>query len=348
MNTDLREKLHQLLNDNKIPDPKLSYILQNIIREYEVQHAGMRESVALQQLFDETLETIKSNLSKNIRIQTGFGSLDHITGGMYPGEFIVIGGRPAMGKTQLLVNMALNISKTHPILYFSFDLSPFLLGSRFVSALSQIGVGRILSDNIKKKEEKKLINAREALGEHKILVNDSGSNSLTAMKSHIVSCREKNDIKVVMIDYLQLMSSSRSKYNRDQEVSAICRELKKLARDLGLVIIVTSQLSRAVDQRGGTRRPQLADLRESGSIEQDADKVLLIYRMEYYGFYEDEDGISTEGITELIVAKNRNGGLGAARLITDEEFTLFADYSDRTETFNIKEKRLGDLLDSPF
>lgn len=347
MNTDLRKKIKNILNDEELNDFKLAYILHKLTQEYELQHTGIRESVPLQQLFDDTMKSIRNLKVNKSFIFTGFRGLDRHIRGFFPGEFIVIGGRPAMGKTQLLVNLALNISKSYPVLYYNFDLPPFLIGSRFMSALSNIGINRILEDSLSEQEEDKLIDACQVLGKHKIFINDSGSNSLAAIKSDIISHVEKHDVKVVMIDYLQQMSTSRYKYNRDQEISAICRELKKLARDHHLVIIVSSQLGRAVDQRGGTKRPQLSDLRESGSIEQDADKVFMIYRMEYYGFYEDEDGNSTIGMVDLILAKNRSGVVGTFKLISDEAFTSFTDYDERTDNFNITRDRLGDL-DSPF
>ena len=347
MNTDLRHKLNSIMANQDLPDAKLAFIIRELIRDHEMQHDDLNEPVTLTHLFNDTMRSIKRLNDEGMVVSTGFQGVDKSIRGFFPGELIVIGGRPAMGKTQLLVNLALNISKEHPLLYYNFDLPQFLLGSRFISALSKTDMSGLLGNSLNDEEEDRLISASEALPGHRIYISDSGSSSLNAIRSDIISQTKKHGIRVVMIDYLQQMSSSRYKYNRDQEISTICRDLKKLALEQQLVIIMTSQLSRAVEQRGGTKTPQLSDLRESGSIEQDADKVFMIHRMDYYGFYEDEDGNSTTGLVDLILVKNRSGVLGTFKLISDENFTCLTDYDERTDNFNITRDRLDDL-DSPF
>ncbi|MBK6953811.1 MAG: DnaB-like helicase C-terminal domain-containing protein [Crocinitomicaceae bacterium] len=152
-------------------------------------------------------------------------------------------------------------------------------------------------------------------------------------------------MKIIVVDYLQLMGSHRNRYNRETEMSIISRALKNIARDLNVCVIAASQLSRSVETRGGDKRPYLSDLRESGAIEQDADKVIFLYRGNYYGLIEDENGMPTDGIAELIVAKNRSGTLDNIRMSIDSEFTRFTDLdsADLNRKFFFKNDRLNSL-----
>jgi replicative DNA helicase len=242
-----------------------------------------------------------------------------------------------MGKTQLLVSITLNISKNNPVLFFSYDLSDHLLTNRFISSLSGISLNNQLNFPLSDEHKEKLTAVSTDFSKHKIFVNEGYHNSITAFKAHCKQMIEKNGIKVIVIDYLQMMSSNKYRHNRELEISYISRELKNIAKEFNVCVIVSSQLSRAVESRGSSKYPQLSDLRESGSIEQDADKVIFIYRPEYYGHEIDEDGNDTSGVVELILAKNRNGTLGEIKLFRNSEFNGFKKFvknknNNRTNT----------------
>jgi len=252
-----------------------------------------------------------------------------------------------MGKTQLLVNLALNISTTRPILYFTFDLSQFLLTNRFISSLSTISAHKILQQNLTQEEKNILMAVESKFNQYQLYINDSCNNSISNFASHCKKQIEENGVKVIFVDYLQMMSSNKYRNNRELEISHISRELKSIAKDYNVCIIAASQLSRAVEMRGGIKHPHLSDLRESGAIEQDADKVLFIYRPEYYGLTLDEDGNNTEGLTELILAKNRNGSLGTTKLQRSSNFTNYRDFEGYNNEFTFSKNRLNEI-DIPF
>ncbi len=343
----LTEALYDILKKPHENDKELFIAIKQLLTDFEAGYYPLKESAGIKDLFKETMQMVSDPNRKDRIINSGYGGLDEITAGFFPGELVVFGGRPAMGKTQLLVNIVLNVSKTHPVLYFSFDLSPLMLTARFVSALSGVPVHKILTGKLTKDQEKKVNSAGKGLKDRQIFINETGYNAVSLMKEQIVKhCREKG-IKMVVIDYLQMMGGGKYRHNRDLEVSAICRELKNTAKGENISMLVTSQLNRGTEYRGGIKRPMLSDLRDSGAIEEDADKVIFLYRPEYYHLTEDKDGISTKGIMHLIVAKNRNGSLGETRLISDGDFTSFSDFDERTKKLIISRERLDDL-DVPF
>jgi len=246
-------------------------------------------------------------------------------GGFVPGEYVVIGGRPSMGKTQLLVNMALNISVSAPVLFFSSDLSALLLSSRFLSCASGIAVDKILHNKLTDEQRAGLsLLVKEMIG-HKILVNDDCGNSIAALRAECLAQIKASGVKVIMVDYLQMMSSGVFHKSRDHEIGHLSREFKNIAKDLNICVIVISQLNRSVEHRGGFKRPWLSDLRDSGAIEQDADKVIFLYRPEYYTLDFDEYNNPTTGLTEVIMAKNRLGSIGTIKLIANESLTGYRD-----------------------
>ncbi len=315
--------------------------------EYEIHIMKIMQSKTLKDLFTETLAAVSRQKQASQFIMSGFRGLDGITGGFFPGELVVFGSRPAMGKTQLMVNLALHIGISYPILYISFDLSPITLSARFISAITKIPVQKILSGKLDSEEYELVKRSESTISDLKIFVNDSGYNSMNLIQSHITDHCDNHGTKLVIIDYLQLMNIKSFRGNRDQEISYVCRELKNTAKELDICIILVSQLNRGTEYRGGSKRPMLYDLRDSGSIEEDADKVILLYRPEYYHLTQDENGISTKGIMDLVVAKNRSGSLGTIKLMADTCFTSFSDYDDTYKDLKISQERLSDL-DIPF
>lgn len=321
----------------------LLYQLKKLTYEFDMQSSHMRDSKAISTLFSENIKSIEGKSDNNNVIKSGFVNLDKVIGGFSPGELVVIGGRPGMGKTLLLVKLALNISSHYPVQFFTYDLTSFLLTNRFISNLSGIAMSKILQFDFKQEEKAKLTSLEKDLKDHRIFINDSYSNSVTAFKEHCLKQIEELGVKVIFLDYLQMMSTSRYRNSRELEISYITRELKNFAKDNDVCIIVSSQLSRAVETRGWSKQPLLSDLRDSGSIEQDADKVIFIYRPEYYNIMEDEEGNNTDCIVELIIAKNRNGIVETVKLKRDEDFTTFNDFTEYQKDFTFLPDRINEI-----
>lgn len=346
MKTDIINKIKDIIGNQNTDEREILFQLRGLLNEIELQNHIARESKSIACLVSENLTQFHEEAHQNSTIKTGFAEFDKLFGGFRLGEFVVIGGRPSMGKTQLLVNLSLNISTETPILYFTFDLSAFLLCNRFISSLLGISVNKILQYELTEEQKIKLATVGKMFSQHKIFVNDSCNNSFTAMKAECLKQIEENGVKVIVVDYLQMMSSNKYRNNRELEISHISRELKNIAKDFNVCVIATSQLSRAVETRGGTKRPILSDLRESGAIEQDADKIIFIYRPEYYNIDCDENG-NTAGLTEIILAKNRNGSIGTVRLLRDANFNNYRDFDENKNNFSFSKSRL-DEIETPF
>jgi replicative DNA helicase len=340
---DLIKRLENIIGMPNTDNDEIIFQLKNLLHEVEFQKVNVKDSIPIMDLFSEVVSTMQGNDSESRVIKTGYKNLDHLIGGFLPGELIVIGGRPSMGKTQLLVNLTLKMAQNLPILYFSFDLSSFLLSNRLISAMSNIAVQNILQKNLST-EEKTIVKSLETeLKNYKVFINDRCNNSISDFKAHCLKMIREKDVKVIIVDYLQMMGANKYRNNRELEISYISRELKTIAKDHNVCIIAASQLSRAVESRGFSKKPILSDLRDSGAIEQDADKVIFIYRPEYYGFQEDEEMNKTAGIVELMVAKNRNGSLGITKLMRDADFTTFSDFEHYITDFEFSQKRLDEL-----
>jgi replicative DNA helicase len=316
--------------------------VRKILLEYDIIERNDYNSKKVSDLFKDYSTKHREDKSSQF-IQTGLLQYDEKVGGLIPGEFVVIGARPAMGKTHLIVNMALNISKVHPVLYYSLEISEMMLTSRIAAAITKIPTNVILSSELNEQQEASMLKLSDEIEKLQLYIYERNSNSMTGFKA---MCREhvKNKgIKVVFVDYLQLLNSSRYRNNRELEIGYISRELKNIARELNICVVATSQLSRSVEQRGGDKRPILSDLRESGSIEQDADKVFFLYRPEYYGLMEDEEGNSNQCLSELILAKNRNGALTTIRLKHDPYFTSFVPLDEHPNSFSISKNRMDQI-----
>jgi replicative DNA helicase len=346
--TEILRTLRTIINDNALDEKELIHRLKSVVFDNELASYQASESKSLLDLYAENISGWQESAGGGELIKSGFNNLDALIGGFSPGEFVVIGGRPAMGKTQLCVNLALNISKNQPVLYFTFDLSEHLLTSRFLAAITGISASRILQHDLSGDELLRVTSLKEQLQQYRVSFNDSCNSSLPAFRSHCIRQIEENGIKIIMVDYLQLMSSNRYRNSRELEISYITRELKTLARDHQVCVIATSQLSRAVESRSMAGLPKLSDLRDSGAIEQDADKVIFIYRPEYYNIDVDEQGNNTEGLTELIVAKNRNGAVGSAKLMRNGIFSSFTDYVEPVNEFTFSRGRMDEIENAPF
>jgi replicative DNA helicase len=285
-------------------------------------------------LVAENIQQLKEETCQNDIIKSGFDDFDRLFGGFRLGELVIVGGRPAMGKTQFLVNLSLNISVTHPVLYVTLDMSDFLLTNRFIASVSKIPADLILQNKLNEEQKNMLFSIGNEFTKRQLLILDRG-NTIASLKAHCQKQIQENGIRVFIVDYLQLMRSNQHRSNRENEMSYISRELKNMAKEHNVCVIASSQLSRVLEYRTGliNKHQQLYDLRESGEIEQDADKVLFIHRPEYYGFTKDCDGNSLRNLVEIIVAKNRSGRLGDFCLLRDKNFTNFQNYEVKDELF---------------
>jgi replicative DNA helicase len=253
-------------------------------------------------------------------VATGFEKLDALTSGWQPSDLIIIAARPGMGKTALTLSMARNIAVTKniPVAFFSLEMSSVQLITRLISSETGLSSEKLRTGKLASHEWEQLNVKVGDLERAPLFIDDTPSLSIFDLRAKVRRLSSQHGIKLIIVDYLQLMTAGTSNKtgNREQEISTISRNLKALAKELDIPVIALSQLSRAVETRGGTKRPLLSDLRESGAIEQDADIVSFIYRPEYYGIdeWDDDERTSSEGQAEFIVAKHRNGGLDNIRL----------------------------------
>jgi len=265
-------------------------------------------------------------------VPTGFTEFDRLTSGLQRSDLIILAARPGMGKTALTLSLARNSAMEFqkPVAFFSLEMSALQLAQRVIAMEAEISGMKMRNGQLEDYEWEQLNAALERISEVPIFIDDTPGINIFELRAKARRLKMQHDIDLIVIDYLQLMSggTDNQRGNREQEVSAISRALKGLAKELDVPVIALSQLSRAVETRGGTKRPQLSDLRESGSIEQDADIVGFIYRPEYYDILEDEEGMSLKGVAEVIVAKHRHGALETVRLRFDAEYARFSDLDD--------------------
>ena len=276
------------------------------------------------------IEDASKNTSAFNGVPSGFMALDRVTMGWQPSDLIIIAARPSMGKTAFVLSMARNMAIDHqaPVAFFSLEMSAVQLMMRLIVAETGLYSNDIKSGRLTPEQWRHLESATKPLGTAPLYIDDTPALSVFEFRSKARRLKIHNDIKIIVIDYLQLMTGSqdtKGSGNREQEVAFISRTLKAIAKELNVPMIALSQLSRATEQRGGSKRPQLSDLRESGAIEQDADIVAFIHRPEYYGMNTDENGMPTAGMAEIILAKHRNGAVCDVKLRFLKDQARFAD-----------------------
>ena len=264
-------------------------------------------------------------------VPSGFTALDRITSGWQPSDLVIIAARPGMGKTAFVVSAMRNAAIDHGqgVAIFSLEMSSVQLVNRLISAEAELESEKLKRGEMADYEWEQLLHKTSKLSEAPIFIDDTPGLSILELRAKARRLAQQHDIKLLIIDYLQLMSggdaNKNSGGNREQEIASISRALKGIAKELNIPVIALSQLSRAVETRGGDKKPQLSDLRESGSIEQDADMVMFLYRPEYYGITQGEDGAPFNGTAELIIAKHRNGKLDTVQFKFIGKFTKFTD-----------------------
>lgn len=297
---------------------------KNIRKNYSDMRSIMKEAIM-------ELEAKKGQKDGLTGVPSGFTALDRVTSGWQKSDLVIIAARPAMGKTAFVLSVLRNAAVDHerPVAIFSLEMSSVQLVNRLISSEAELDSEKIKKGTLAEYEWQQLVHKTGKLSKAPLFVDDTPALSILELRAKCRKLKAQHDIQLIVIDYLQLMSgdskSGGSGGNREQEIASISRGLKKLAKELAVPVIALSQLSRAVETRGGDKRPQLSDLRESGAIEQDADMVMFLYRPEYYGITEDEDGHSTMGVGEVIIAKHRNGSLENVKLRFIGKYTKFTD-----------------------
>ena len=305
--------------------------LENILADTEksifdlLQNKGGQEFVPIKQVAINVLEKIEDaykNQGTVTGIPSGFIDLDYKLSGFQPSDFILIAARPSMGKTAFVLNVVdyVSVRKNLPCMVFSLEMSKEQLVNRMLSMESNVDSQKLRTGTLTDSDWDAVVEGIGIIGNSKLIIDDTPGISISELRSKCRKMKLEYGLSIVIIDYLQLMSGSgRGSDSRQQEISDISRSLKALARELSVPVIALSQLSRAVEQRPD-HRPMLSDLRESGAIEQDADVVMFIYRDDYYNHDSEMKGIS-----EIIIAKQRNGPIGTVNLVWLPQYTKFAN-----------------------
>lgn len=314
---------------------------------YEVTQGNIkRSSETAQNLVTQALAKIEeiSNKEGLSGIPSGFERLDKLTSGWQPSDLIIVAARPGMGKTALTLSMARNISvdQNIPVAFFSLEMSSVQLITRLISSETGLSSEKLRTGKLETHEWEQLNVKVKDLEKAPLFIDDTPSLSIFDLRAKARRLASQHGVKLIVIDYLQLMTAATGNKsgNREQEISMISRNLKALAKELSVPVIALSQLSRAVETRGGSKRPLLSDLRESGAIEQDADIVSFIYRPEYYKIeeWDDEERSPTDGQAEFIVAKHRNGGLENIRLKFEGHLGKFSNLETFDSPFEFHSK----------
>jgi replicative DNA helicase len=296
---------------------------------FEIAERQMRGGVvALKSALGDTFTAIEKAQEREgtlSGVETGYGDLNYLTGGLQEADMVILAARPSVGKTAMALGIARNaaIKGNTPVLIFSLEMAVQQLCQRFLCAEARVNSHNMRSGRLSEEDWSRLVNWTGKLAEAPIFIDDTAGISVLELRAKSRRAKMEHDIGLIVIDYLQLMTSSERTDNREQQIASISRSLKGLAKELNVPVLACAQLSRAVELRTD-KRPQLSDLRESGSIEQDADVVMFLHRP---GLYRDvdEEGNSLENKAEIIIGKQRNGPTGSVDLVWLPEYGRFED-----------------------
>jgi replicative DNA helicase len=293
------------------------------ISEQRMKKSFISMNTAVHQTM-EMLESIHGKHSGVTGVPSGFTEVDNYTGGFQNSDLIIVAGRPSQGKTALVLSLARNASIFHevPVAFFSLEMSIQQLVLRLICAEARVDAQSVRTGRLPEDEWRKLSTSIGKLYKAKIFIDDTPALTALEIRAKARRLKAEHNVGLVIVDYLQLMQGPKNSQSREQEISSISRSLKALAKELNIPVIALSQLNRAVEMRGD-KRPVLADLRESGAIEQDADVVLFVHRPEMFGINVDENNEPTEGMAEIIIGKQRNGPTGSARLAFIKQYARF-------------------------
>ena len=304
---------------------------------YEITDKHLRKNFrSLQEVLVRTMTEIDENRNKTddiTGVPSGFASLDRLTAGWQKTDLIILAARPSVGKTAFALNLAMNAAmnpgKPFPVAVFSLEMGAGQIVKRMLSAVTDVSMENITRGKMAEHEFIQMSQRMTKLAQAKIFLDDQAALNIFELRAKARRLKQKHDIQMIIIDYLQLMQGSVEKGgNREQEISKISRDLKALAKELEVPIIALSQLNRSVETRKESKIPQLSDLRESGAIEQDADLVMFLYRPEYHGISNDAMGETIEGETQIHIAKHRNGSTGMEKVRFIKEYQRFVDMED--------------------
>ncbi len=312
---DTEQDVHELLDK---AETKIFNISEKMVKQSYVH---------IKHVIKDTIELVDKLFDKKEHITglpTGFADLDEATTGFHPGDLIVVGARPGMGKTAFALNVITNaaIEGKVPIAIFSLEMTKEQIVLRMLCSEGEVDSKAVRSGYHTKEDYRKLVNAAGRLADAPIYIDDA-FNTILDIRAKSRRLKAEHGLGLIVIDYLQLMSGTNSFAAREQVISEISRSLKALAKDLSVPVIVISQLNRSCETRGENKRPIIADLRESGAIEQDADAILFLYRGEYYNAKDAE-----EGVAELNIAKQRSGPTKTIKLTFLDKYTKFKNYTD--------------------
>ena len=327
---------------------------------FEISQKNMRQDYTqIDPVIDQAIEILQkasANTGGLTGVPTGYNKLDEYTSGWQASDLVIIAGRPAMGKTSFALSLAKNIAVDfrEPIAFFSLEMNNVQLVNRLISNTCEVAGNKILNGQLTPDEWERIDKNLRKLQGAPIYIDDTPGLSIFELRTKARRLVREKGVKVIMIDYLQLMNANGMRFgNRQEEVSTISRSLKGLAKELNIPVLALSQLSRNVESREGIdgKRPQLSDLRESGAIEQNADMVLFVHRPEYYRIFQDEKGNDLRGKAQIIIAKHRKGATGDVLLTFRGEYTRFQDPDDSyvppTEGGEIIGSRMNGV-DDPF
>jgi replicative DNA helicase len=323
--------------------------IKDIIFKYELDKRKEFKYTTLGEQTQIVLNNITNKTPAQKVIPTQYVEIDKATGGgLIEGEYVVIGGRPGMGKTQFAVNLALNFADNVPVLFFSYDLSINALVNKFISTLSDIPFEHLQTNNLTDNQRDLAISKAEILEKKQIYMHTEYAQSIPLFVDYCEKMILEKGVKIIIIDTIQSMYSSRYGSNREMELEYISRELKQIAFKNNVIVIANTNLSKSVDSRKFVYKPKLSDLRGYGSLEQDADKVFFIYRPYYYNFSEDEEGNSVMKVVEILIAKNKSGTLQNIALESNNALTTFNnpnfDYHTTKEGYILLRKKELDSI----
>lgn len=324
---------------------------------FRISEEGIKESFkSMDKAVKEALELIEAIHSKNISsfsVPSGFFELDEILGGFQKSDLIIIAARPSMGKTAFAMSAARNAAIDHhvPIGVFSLEMSTIQLATRLISAEARINAHNVRTGKFRAEEGAKISRTVHKLSKAPIYIDDTPGISILELRAKARRLKNEKNCGLIIVDYLQLVNPSSNMESREREISSISRSLKALAKELNIPVIALSQLNRAVESRSD-KKPMLSDLRESGSIEQDADVVLFLYRPEMYQIQTfgpgEMQGESTEGIAEVIVGKQRNGPTGEVKLKFIKDYARFENLDRFRQQLPAGEEPIAALEEPPF
>ena len=311
---------------------------------FELSQKNLKQDyTSLEPVVKDAIEKLKqaaTNEGGLTGIPTGYIKLDDITSGWQPSDLVIIAGRPAMGKTSFALSLAKNIVMDYqiPAAFFSLEMSNVQLADRLISNVCEISGKKIMNGQLDDEEWKRIDKNVRKMQIAPLYIDDTPGMSIFELRTKARRLVREKSVKILMIDYLQLMNANGARFgSRQEEVSTISRSLKGLAKELNIPVLALSQLNRSVENRDGNegKRPQLSDLRESGAIEQDADMVLFVHRPEYYHIYQDDHGNDLRGKAQIIIAKHRKGATGDVLLNFRGEFTRFENPDDNRSISNM-------------